>query len=131
MPIPILDFKKSTSHNNVNQLFFLKVLTLLKKKRMGEFWLNDACQDCDRVSRKLHTTRATSRDVLQRWGYSFPQFFTVQITLRCSYLVLVLYVKKRPDHYILLLLCIFILLIFKSLILKLQLKILIHLLKKL
>ena len=98
---------------------------------MGEFWFNDACQDCDRVARKLHTTRATSRDVLQRWGYSFPQFFTVQITLILSYLVLVLYVKKRPDHYILLLLCIFILLIFKSLILKLQLKILIHLLKKL
>ena len=69
---------------------------------MGEFWLNEMCQDYDIVARKLNTARATSRDVLQRWGYGFPQFFTVQITLRLSYLVLVLYVKKRPDHYILL-----------------------------
>ena len=36
MSIPILDFKKSTSHNNINQLFFLKVLTLLKKKKGWE-----------------------------------------------------------------------------------------------
>lgn len=53
---------------------------------MGEFWLNEVCQDCDPVARKLNTTRATSRDVLQRWGYSCPQFSTVQITLRLSHL---------------------------------------------
>lgn len=60
--IPVLEFKKSTLHKIVNQVYFLKKGQLCKN-RMGEFWLNEVCQDCDKVARKLNTTWAISRDV--------------------------------------------------------------------